>query len=144
MTTHSNLDQTWWALRLTYGLVAFLAGLDKFFNLLANWNAYLAPPVSSLLPLSADAVMRTVGVVEMLVGILILTSWTRLGAYVASAWLMLIAVNLLVSGAHFDVAVRDVALAVGAWTLARLTEARQPAYATVVAHSAARSAGVEA
>ena len=144
MTTHSNIDQTWWALRLTYGLVAFLAGLDKFFNLLANWDAYLAPAVSSLLPLSADALMRTVGVVEMLVGIFILTSWTRLGAYVASAWLVSIALNLVLTGSRFDVAVRDVALAVGAWTLARLTEVRQPAYATVVTHSAARSAGVEA
>jgi hypothetical protein len=144
MTTHSNLDPTWRALRLTYGLVAFLAGLDKFFNLLVNWDAYLSPAVSSLLPLSAGALMRTVGVVEMLVGILILTSWTRLGAYVASAWLLSIAANLLLTGSHFDVAVRDVALAVGAWTLARLTEVRQPAPAAVVTHSSAHSAGAQA
>jgi uncharacterized membrane protein YphA (DoxX/SURF4 family) len=144
MTTHSNLDQTWWALRLTYGLVAFLAGLDKFFNLLANWDAYLAPVVSSFVPLSAGAVMRTVGIIEMLVGILILTSWTRIGAYVACAWLLSIAVNLLLTGSHFDVAVRDVALAVGAWTLAQLTEVRQPALATVASRSAVRSGEAEA
>jgi hypothetical protein len=144
MTTHSNLDQSWWALRLTYGLIAFLAGLDKFFNLLANWEAYLAPVVSSFVPLSAGTLMRGVGIIEMLVGLLILTNRTRVGGYIASAWLLSIAVNLLLTGSYFDVAVRDVGLAVGAWALARLTEVRHPAPAKVVARSGARSAGAEA
>jgi uncharacterized membrane protein YphA (DoxX/SURF4 family) len=141
---NSGIDQTWRALRLTYGLVAFLAGLDKFFNLLADWEAYLAPVVSSLLPLSAGTIMHTVGVVEMLVGILILTSYTRVGAYVASVWLLSIAINLVLTGSYFDVAVRDVAMAVGAWTLARLTEARQPAESPAVARSTVHSASAEA
>ena len=144
MTTHSNLNQTWRALRVTYGLVAFLAGLDKFFNLLTDWPAYLAPAVSGLLPLSEAALMRSVGVVEMLVGILILTRWTRTGAYLAAAWLISIAVNLAMTGSHFDVAVRDVALAVGAWTLGRLTDARQPAETAIISRSAVHSAGAEA
>ena len=80
MTMNPRIDQTWWALRLTYGLVAFLAGLDKFFNLLANWESYLAPALGTLLPVSATSLMRTVGVIEMSVGILILTNWTRIGA----------------------------------------------------------------
>jgi uncharacterized membrane protein YphA (DoxX/SURF4 family) len=143
--THSSIEQTWWALRLTYGSVAFLAGLDKFFNLLVNWEAYLAPAASSLLPLSAGTIMRAVGIVEMLVGILILTSWTRIGAYVASVWLISIALSLVLTGANFDVAVRDVAMAVGAWTLARLTEVRQPMMGPAAARSAAaRSTSAEA
>jgi uncharacterized membrane protein YphA (DoxX/SURF4 family) len=144
MTTNSRIDQTWWALRLTYGLVAFLAGLDKFFNLLTNWESYLAPAVSDLLPLSATSMMRTVGVIEMAVGILILTNWTRIGAYVASAWLLLIALTLALTGSHFDVAVRDVAMAVGAWTLARLTEVRHPAEAGLPTGPIGHSAGAEA
>ncbi len=95
---HSHIDQTWSALRLTYGLVAFLAGLDKFFHLLTNWDTYLAPAVGNLLPLSGSALMRSVGIVEMGVGILILTRWTRIGAYLASAWLLSIAFNLLLAG----------------------------------------------
>jgi hypothetical protein len=126
MTGHFKIDPHWWALRLTYGLVAFLAGVDKFFHLLANWDAYLAPQVAGLLPVSGAVFMRAVGVIEMLVGVLILTAWTRIGAYIAAAWLLSIAANLALTGAHFDVAVRDVAMAVGAWTLARLTEARDP------------------
>ena len=144
MTMNPRIDQTWWALRLTYGLVAFLAGLDKFFNLLANWESYLAPAVSNLLPVSAASLMRAVGVIEMLVGILILTNWTRIGAYVASAWLLLIALTLPLTGSHFDVAVRDVAMAVGAWTLARLTEVRKPAEAAVATGLIRGSAQAEA
>ena len=140
MTTNSRIDQTWWALRLTYGLVALLAGLDKFFNLLTDWGSYLPQTAGALLPVSAASLMRTVGVVEMIVGLLILTNWTRIGGYVASAWLLLIAFTLLLTGTHFDVAVRDVAMAIGAWTLARLTEVRQPADAGV---SIIRSAGAE-
>ena len=124
--TKTETNQCWMALRITYGLVPLLAGLDKFFDLLTNWTAYLAPAIANLLPVSAQTFMRAAGVVEILVGILILTRWTRIGAYIASAWLVLIAFNLLMSGSHFDVAVRDLAMAVGAWTLARLSFVREP------------------
>ena len=60
--------------------------------------------------------MHVVGIIEMAVGLLILTRWTRLGAYVASVWLLCIAFNIVLTGSFFDVAVRDVALSVGAWT----------------------------
>jgi uncharacterized membrane protein YphA (DoxX/SURF4 family) len=136
--TNFHVDQSWLALRLTYGLVAFLAGLDKFFNLLTNWETYLSPVVTALLPLSSTAVMHSVGIVEMAVGVLILTRWTRAGAYVASVWLLCIAFNLLLAGSFFDIAVRDAALAVGAWTLGRLTEVRQP---SVVRSGSDASAG---
>ncbi len=68
-----------------------------------------------------------VGLIEMLVGLAILTSWTRIGAYVATVWLLAVSINLLLMGSFFDIAVRDVVMAIGAYTLARLTEARQPA-----------------
>jgi uncharacterized membrane protein YphA (DoxX/SURF4 family) len=124
---HSVIEQSWLALRLTYGLVAFLAGMDKFFNLLANWNAYVNPAIGDLLPVSRSALVHSVGIIEIAVGLLILTRWTRTGAYLASVWLLVIAANLLLSGSYFDIAVRDAALSVGAWTLARLSELRQPA-----------------
>jgi hypothetical protein len=144
MINNTRIDQTWWALRLTYGLVAFLAGLDKFFNLLAEWHTYLAPALANLLPVGAVSLMRAVGLVEMLVGILILTRWTRAGAYIASGWLLALAFNLALTGSYFDIAVRDVAMAVGAWTLARMTEVRQPAQIAVAAGPIGHSAGVEA
>ena len=122
---NEKLNSAWWALRIGLGAAPFLAGLDKFFNLLAKWETYLNPMVPRLIPVSPATFMHAVGVVEMAVGLAILTRWTRLGAYVAAVWLVAIALNLLAMGAFLDVAVRDLLLALSAFTLARLTEVRE-------------------
>ena len=129
MTNHNEkgLNSAWWALRIGLGLGPFLAGLDKFFNILTDWGMYLSPSVERLLPISGTTFMHMVGVIEMVVGLAILTRWTRLGSYVAAGWLLAIAINLATTGMFFDLAVRDVEIAIAAYTLARLTEARQPA-----------------
>ncbi len=125
-----HLESLYRPLWLTYGLVPLLAGLDKFFNLLTDWPKYLSPWVAELLPMSAQSFMYAVGIIEIAVGLLVLTRWTRLGAWIAAAWLVLIAVNLVTLGL-FDIAVRDLAMAVGAYTLARLAELRQDAPSAV-------------
>lgn len=122
-------ESAWWALRIGLGAAAFLAGLDKFFNLLTDWTMYLNPLVTNLLPVDPAVFMRAVGVIEMVVGLAILTAWTRLGAYVASAWLASIALSLVTGGLFLDVAVRDLEMAIAAFVLARLTEAREAAVA---------------
>jgi len=127
MNSERHLDSAWWALRIGLGLGPFLAGLDKFFNLLADWEMYLSPAVTRVLPVTAPTFMRAVGVIEMIVGLAILTRWTRIGAYVAMAWLVAIAVNLVTTGMFFDLAVRDLEIAIGAFALARLTEVREAA-----------------
>ena len=134
------------ALRIGLGLAAFLAGLDKFVGLLADWPAYLAPTVAAVLPVSPDAFMHLAGLVEMAVGVAILTRWPREGALVAMAWLVLVAGNLVLGGRFFDVAVRDVEMAIAAFALARLTGAREaaPATAEVRATTGARSVEVAA
>jgi len=121
--SESRLHSAWWALRLSFGLVPFLAGLDKFFNILTDWTQYQSPILQQVLPVSTTAFMHVVGVIEMIVGIAILTRWTRVGSYVAMVWLVAISANLVTTGKYFDVAVRDLVLAVGAYTLASLTEA---------------------
>lgn len=122
-----ELESAYWMLRVGFGLAPALAGLDKIFrtNLLADWPAYISPLASALLPMSGDAFMQIIGVVELAVGIAVLTFATRIGAYVAAAWLVAIALNLVTTGQYFDVAVRDVLMAVAAYTLARLTEVRE-------------------
>ncbi len=124
-----RLNSAWWVLRIGLGAGPFLAGLDKFFNLLTDWQMYLSPVVQKVLPVSAGAFMRGVGCVEMIVGLSILTRWTRLGGYVAALWLLGIAVNLFTTGMFYDLAVRDVEIALAAFTLARMTEWRQGAFA---------------
>jgi uncharacterized membrane protein YphA (DoxX/SURF4 family) len=128
----SRLDQSWWVLRIGLGVGPFLAGLDKYFNVLTNWTGYISPLALKILPLSGQTFMHVVGVIEMIVGLAILTKWTRVGAYLASAWLVAIALNLVSTGMFFDIAVRDVEMASAAFVLARMTEVRSDAL-----HSAA-------
>ena len=123
-TAERKVDLAWKLLRGGFAFVPFAAGLDKFLGLLADWEMYLSPTVAKLLPLAPATFMRTAGVIEMAVGLLMLTRWTRIAAYIASTWLTLIALNLIVSGQFLDVAVRDLALALAAFVLALLTEAR--------------------
>jgi hypothetical protein len=140
-----GLDQARMALRIGLGAAAFLAGLDKFVGLLADWPGYLAPAVAALLPVSAAAFMKVVGVVEMAVGAAILSRWPREAGWVAMAWLLLIAGNLVLTGRFFDVAVRDVEMAIAAFALVRLTEAHEAAArATHDAATGERQAGVAA
>lgn len=111
-------------LQVAIGLMATLAGLDKFFNVLADWGSYVSPVAAGMLPFSTDVLMRIVGVVEFGVGVAILRASPSIGAYAASGWLLLVAANL-VAGGHLDVAVRDVVLSISAFTLARLIELRE-------------------
>jgi uncharacterized membrane protein YphA (DoxX/SURF4 family) len=127
INTASRLDSAWWALRIGLGVVPFLAGLDKFFNVLTDWSMYLSPAAAGILPVSGPTIMRIVGVIEMIVGLAILTRWTRIGAYVAAGWLVAIAANLVTTGMYLDVAVRDLVMAIAAYALARLTEVREAA-----------------
>ena len=124
-------------LHLALGLTAVLAGLDKYFNILADWGSYVSPLAADLLPVSVPTLMAVVGVVEVAVGAAVLGLAPRLGAYVASAWLLLVAVNLAAAG-YFDVAVRDVIMSIAAFTLARAIEVR----ATASAHAPAAAGPV--
>jgi hypothetical protein len=119
-----RLNTPWLALRYGIGLMATLAGADKFFNLLADWGSYVSPTAAQLLPVSVPTFMGLAGVIEIAVGAAILVGWTRAGAYVASVWLVGIAANLVLAG-FFDIAVRDVVLALAAFTLARLAEVHE-------------------
>lgn len=118
-----QLTLSWLLLKLVFGLVPIVAGLDKFTNLLVDWTQY-ASPLVGVLPISAGSLMMIVGVIEIAAGILVLSRYTRVGAYVVSAWLVAIALNLVTTGKYFDVAVRDLVMAAGAFVLAKLTEAR--------------------
>jgi len=109
-------------LRLTYGLIPLVAGLDKFFNVLTTWEQYISPRIAQFLPFSTSAFMHIAGIIEIAAGIVVLSRFTTLGAYVVTAWLTMIAVTLIFSGNYLDVAVRDIAMAVGAYTLGILNE----------------------
>ena len=142
MHSQHELDTPWWTLRLTYGVVPIVAGIDKFTHVLVDWNKYLSPLAERILPISGSAFMQVVGVVEVVAGLLVLSRFTRIGAYVVSAWLLAIAINLLTTGMYFDIAVRDVVMAVGAFALAKLTEVRAHAAADTRAQVRAPDQGI--
>jgi len=125
MPLPGRLNSAWWAMKIGLGVGPFLAGLDKFFNLLTDWKMYLSPLVERLLPFSGTLFMRGVGGLEMIVGLAVLTRWTRVGGYAAMGWLLAIAVNLITTGMFYDLAIRDLEIAIACFALARLTEVRE-------------------
>jgi uncharacterized membrane protein YphA (DoxX/SURF4 family) len=122
-------SSAYWALRLAFGVVPVLAGLDKFTNLLVDWEKYLSPLAAKVLPVSPALFMRAAGVVEIVVGAAILLGNARWFGWVAMAWLAAIALNLVSTGHYLDVAARDLVMAAGAYALARLAPAHEAAQA---------------
>jgi uncharacterized membrane protein YphA (DoxX/SURF4 family) len=128
-----NLSSIYIPLRLTFGLVPLVAGIDKFFNLLTEWSKYLPAIAVDRLPVSPATFMMIVGVIEIVAGLAVLTLFTRLGAYVVMLWLVLIAANLVAAG-YFDIAVRDLVMAVGAYTLGQVAAIRGEKWIPVPSH----------
>jgi uncharacterized membrane protein YphA (DoxX/SURF4 family) len=122
MVARAQSDPTYQAyalLRLAFTVAPIAFGLDKFFDVLVDWQIYLAPWVDRLLPGSASDAMYAVGTVEVLAGIAVALK-PRYGAYLVAAWLAGIIVNLLTYSGYYDIALRDFGLMLGALTLARL------------------------
>lgn len=117
MATVNQLQNT---LKLTFGIVPIVAGLDKFTNLLTHWVDYLGSGFKGMLPFDALVFMKIVGVIEIVAGIIVLVR-PLIGAYIVMAWLVCIALELICFTHFYDVAVRDLVMAVGAYTLAQLT-----------------------
>ncbi|HUM46784.1 MAG TPA: hypothetical protein PLD84_07650 [Chitinophagales bacterium] len=118
---NQSLSSVHTILKLTFGIVAIVAGLDKFTNILVEWDKYLHPGLAAMLPFSAKTLMMIVGVIEIGAGIAVLLR-PAIGGYVVAAWLTLIALNLLAGGNFLDVAVRDLVMAVSAYSLARISK----------------------
>jgi hypothetical protein len=125
-TTHLSrrgqpAHQAFQILRFTFVIAPLLAGIDKFFHFLVNWDMYLSPTFSRFLPVSGHTFMLVVGGIEILAG-LIVAMKPRIGGYIVMAWLWGIIINLLSIPGYLDVALRDFGLSLGALALARLSD----------------------
>jgi uncharacterized membrane protein YphA (DoxX/SURF4 family) len=120
-----RLSAAWWALRIGLGVGPIVTGIDKYFNKLADWGMYLSPLATKVVPVSVPTFMHVVGVVEILAGLIVLSRWTKIGSYIVMFWLLGIALNLVTSGMFFDLAMRDVEIAIGAFALSQLTVVRE-------------------
>lgn len=107
-------------LRVTYGLLALLAGADKFLHLFTHWEKYLYTGFPEMLSLQPHTFMLIVGVIEIIAGIIVLVN-PRVGGIIIGCWLLGIVVNLFLKGEYYDIALRDLVLSIGAFMLARLS-----------------------
>ena len=114
--------QAFWTLRIAFTVAPILFGVDKFTNVMTDWDKYLAGWVNDAVPGSADQAMYAVGVIEIVAGLAVLLL-PRFGGYLVAAWLLGIIVNLLSIGGYGDIALRDFGLLLAALTLARLATA---------------------
>jgi hypothetical protein len=115
-------------LKYIYGLVPIVIGIDKFFFYIVDWNIYVSPLVAVYFPMViASHFVHLVGVVEIVAGIIILSKYTRFGAYLVAAWIGLVVVDLLTIGGMYDIALRDVAILVGYAAFGYLVELKETA-----------------
>jgi hypothetical protein len=85
-----------------------------------DWDQYLPPFVNRLTGGHGHELMLAVGVIEIAAGLGVAFK-PKVFAYVVSAWLLLVVLNLLMIPGYFDVALRDFGLSLGALALARLS-----------------------
>jgi len=117
--TQSPSYQAYQILQLAFVVAPVIAGVDKFFHFLVNWDQYLSPMVTRMLPVSGHTFMQGVGLIEIVAGLLV-AFMPAVGGLVVGAWLCGIILNLLSIPGYYDVALRDLGLALGALALSRL------------------------
>jgi hypothetical protein len=114
--------QAFWLLRIGFTALPILFGLDKFFDVLVDWEIYLASWINDILPGNATDAMHIVGVVEIVAGFVVLFA-PLFGGLLVAAWLGGIILDLLLVGGYGDIALRDFGLLLGALSLSRLASA---------------------
>jgi uncharacterized membrane protein YphA (DoxX/SURF4 family) len=118
--TSSGARQAFLILRFGFTVAPILAGLDKFFDFLVDWDKYLSPMANNVLGGHGHQFMMVVGVVEIIAGIGVALK-SRVFAYIVAIWLLLIIINLLSIPGYYDIALRDLGLLLGALALGRLS-----------------------
>lgn len=119
--TSQNVNSIFNILKFTFIIVPIAAGLDKFTNILCDWTQYINPTLLEMLPFSGGTFMMIVGIIEIVAGILVF-KMPKIGGLVVSAWLVLIALSLLAGWNFADVAVRDLVMAVSAFSMAKMAQ----------------------
>ena len=125
MESSTHVRKAYGVMKLTYGIVPIVAGLDKFTNILTQWENYLNPAIAQMIPFSPHTFMMIVGVVEIVAGIIVFLR-PAIGGYIVMAWLALIALSLLAGKQYLDVAVRDLVMAIGAYSFVQIARIVSP------------------
>jgi hypothetical protein len=127
----NNILLAWRLLYLTYGFIPIIVGLDKYFDFLADWSIYLNPHIPQFFNMTTTTFMHAIGIIEIIAGLLVFLR-PIIGGYIITLWLVAIVINLISMGTHthagyvhvmthYDVALRDIAMAIGSYVLVLLT-----------------------
>lgn len=119
--TNQTIKQVFNLMKYAFVIVPIVAGADKFTNILTHWDQYINPALARVLPFPTSVFMMIVGVIEIIAGIIVFKK-PEIGGYIVAAWLTAIALSLLVSFNYVDVAVRDLVMALSAFSMARLSK----------------------
>jgi hypothetical protein len=117
--------QAFVVLRGAFTVAPVVFGADRFFDLLVNWDGYLAPVAARPLPFTSHQLRYAVGVAEIIAGLLVAVH-PRLGGVVVAGWLGGVIVDLLLLPGFYDIALRDFGLFLGAVALCRLAARFDP------------------
>lgn len=118
-TVGNEVREAYWVLRIAFTIVPIIAGIDQFTDKLANWDMYLAPLATRIVPLPAHTLMMFAGAAEIITGLIVALA-PRIGGWIVAIWMWLIMINLLVGAGFYDNVLRDFGLSLGAVALARL------------------------
>jgi len=118
-------NDLWIMLKYAYGLVPILLGVDKFFYFIVNWNIYVSPLIMAQLPITITQLVMAVGIIEIIAGLIVLSPWSKFGAYLVAAWILVIVANLLTIGGFFDIVLRDLVIALGYIAYGLLTQLKE-------------------
>ena len=117
----TNLLLAYRLLYFAYALLPIAAGIDKFFFNIGAWDVYINKAIPTYLNMSMLSFLHYFGVTEIIVGLIVL--WApSIGGLLVTLGLLLLAFNVLSTGHHWDVAVRDIVLTAGSISLVLLSQ----------------------
>lgn len=121
-----KVDELWLVLKIVYGFYVLIAGINKFFPILATGDAtqLISPWIMALLPISAERFLTLIGVFEIINALLIFSAFTYQGAYMLMAWVLIIAFNLATMNAQYSIILNLICVAASCYVLAQLSLAR--------------------
>ena len=118
-TSYPSIKPIFIILKYTYTIVPIISGIDKFTNILTQWEKYLPQSIISILPFELNLFMMIIGSIEIIGGIIVLFK-PVLGGYIGAILLALIAISIATTGNYLDTALRNLVMAIGAFALARI------------------------
>ena len=120
-TQNQHVKTIYSVLRYVFIILPIVAGADKFTNILTDWTQYINPLILDVIPVTGAVFMMIVGVIEIIAGLIVLKN-PYIGGFIVSAWLTGIAFSLIIGWMYVDVAVRDLVMAISAFSMAKLSK----------------------